>query len=224
MKQAASDLCPTCGQPILSEAEARRRELTRLRVARCRAKRQSVTVTRYSNGASVTVTHQNRKEGDEPCAKENSALRRDMSESAPCNAAPTSDPEGAARKAKPDVLPTSPEAVAVARLFSRRLTTAWNPKEIKAFRDCRKRAVLTVESMAIIAPYYAAERVKGHEGCHRRDLCTFLNNFDGELDRANAYASRRRPMTRAPEQTTEEYNRRLAESQAQADKLNGSHG
>lgn len=90
------------------------------------------------------------------------------------------------REGKKDVLPTTPEAIAVANLFNRRLTTPWGPKEIKAYRGAVKRGVLTVEAIETIAAYYSAERAKGEEGRHRRDLQTFLNNIDGELDRAKA--------------------------------------
>ncbi len=45
---------------------------------------------------------------------------------------------------------------------------------------------IALESLDLIERYYAVERAKGDEGIHRRDMLTFLNNFTGELDRANA--------------------------------------
>lgn len=36
----------------------------------------------------------------------------------------------------------------------------------------------------MVCRYTEAERAKGDDGRHRRDLLTFLNNFTGELDRA----------------------------------------
>lgn len=99
-------------------------------------------------------------------------------------------PNGAAAspslREKKDVLPTSPEAIAISNLFGRRLDTAWSPKEITKYRDLVRRKVATMESITIISEYYRREREKGTEGRHRRDLGTFLNNFDGELDRAQA--------------------------------------
>lgn len=86
-----------------------------------------------------------------------------------------------------DSLPTSPEATAIAQLFSRRLTTAWSQKEIEAFKSAMKREAITVDGVSLISEYYDSERAKGGSGIHRRDLCTFLNNYDGELDRANAF-------------------------------------
>lgn len=88
-----------------------------------------------------------------------------------------------------DVLPTSPEAIAIAQLFNRRFATAWSAKEIAAFRDGMKRASITLEAIETVSTYYKSERAKGGCGIHRRDLLTFLNHFDGELDRANAFKS-----------------------------------
>lgn len=101
-----------------------------------------------------------------------------------------------------DTLPTTPEATAVALLFSRRLSTPWTDGERSTFRELRRRGVLTVESMELIGRYYAAERAKGDDGHHRRDLPTFLNNFDGELDRATQSRAGRevRKAKAAPEE------------------------
>lgn len=97
---------------------------------------------------------------------------------------PTASPSA---KERGDVLPTAPEALAISELFGRKSQTAWSPKEITKYRDLIRRQVATLESIATIADYYRAEREKGPEGRHRRDLSTFLNNFDGELDRATAF-------------------------------------
>lgn len=88
-----------------------------------------------------------------------------------------------------DAKPKTPEALAVAELFNRRPETEWDDKEIKAFKALVKRKVMTLAAMGAISHYYAAERPKAGEGRHRRDLKTFLNNFDGELDRAEAFAA-----------------------------------
>lgn len=133
-------------------------------------------------------------------------------------------------KPKKDNVPTSPEALAVAALFRRRPETAWSDAEIKSFTAARKAKLLTVEDMIMIAKYYAAERAKGEEGRHRRDLGTFLNHAGGELDRATAFAATKQhgaaakpynvvPMP-APPPTAEElaeherYQARLAEAKA----------
>lgn len=84
----------------------------------------------------------------------------------------------------PDLLPTSEPSRRISTLFHRKPTTEWAPKDIKTFKGLAKRKVLTSESLDLIETYYAKERAKGDNGRHRRDLSTFLNNFDGELDRA----------------------------------------
>ena len=46
----------------------------------------------------------------------------------------------------------------------------------------------------MIERYYCVERAKGGHGAHRRDLTTFLNNYEGELDRARALDKRFKPI------------------------------
>lgn len=89
--------------------------------------------------------------------------------------------------------PTSEPAKRIAALFHRKLTTAWSEKEIKTFRKLVKLHCFDdLSDLALIERYYASERRK-ERGIHRRDLSTFLNNFLGELDRANDWASKLKP-------------------------------
>lgn len=90
-----------------------------------------------------------------------------------------------------DNVPTCPIALATATLFKRKPDQEWSEVEISIFKKARKRGVLTLESMTQIDRYYAAERRKGDDGMHRRDLLTFLRNCDGEADRARAHAGRK---------------------------------
>lgn len=99
----------------------------------------------------------------------------------------TADAVAAPQRAA-DNLPTSPEALALARLYKRAPDRPWSEKEIALFRAARKRGVLTPENMQMITRYYEAERKKCREGIYRRDLATFLGHCDGELDRARAFA------------------------------------
>lgn len=92
--------------------------------------------------------------------------------------------EAAAKKNAHDVLPTTPEAKTIAAMFNRKESTAWSAKEIEAYRGLVRAGLLTPENLELLGRYYAAERAKGDDGFHRRDLATFLNNFTGELDRA----------------------------------------
>lgn len=87
-------------------------------------------------------------------------------------------------------LPTSEPAIRISNLFSRRLTTAWSHKEIQTFKAIGK---IESDDLSLIEAYYAAERARGDDGCHRRDLQTFLNNFNGELDRARGWKLKTAP-------------------------------
>lgn len=87
---------------------------------------------------------------------------------------------------KESTKPVSEEARAIATLFHRKPSARWNTKEIRTFKDGVKRGVITLENIATIRPYHEAEVAKGKDGRHRRDIATFLHNFDGELDRARA--------------------------------------
>lgn len=89
------------------------------------------------------------------------------------------------------VIPTTEAGKFINSLFGHRETTGWSPKEVAKFKELSRRGVLTQENLALLGDYYAAERAKsasGGKGVHRRDLMTFLNNFDGELDRAHGAA------------------------------------
>lgn len=105
------------------------------------------------------------------------------------NIPPVAPIGGRERKAKSENIPTTPEAIKIAQLFHRRLTTAWDEKEIRAFKKLHP---IDSEELALAISYTEAERAKGNEGRHRRDMVTFLNNFRGEVDRAR----------QAPEQGT----------------------
>lgn len=71
----------------------------------------------------------------------------------------------------------------LARLFHRRETTPWSEKERKAFRAIGE---IQNEDLELLERYYAMQFPKDKD-YRRRDLCTLLNNFQGELDRARKY-------------------------------------
>lgn len=104
------------------------------------------------------------------------------------NGAAAAPPLGDGKK-EPDVIPKSTEAIAICKLFNRRPSTEWDTKHVRKFKDGVRRGVITIENIGKIQSYYESERPKGEEGRHRRDIGTFVNNFDGELDRAEAYLS-----------------------------------
>lgn len=80
-------------------------------------------------------------------------------------------------------IPQSPQALRLAKLYGRKPTTAWDIKEIKAFKAL---SPLADDDLDLVCRYTEAEQAKGEEGRHRRNLATLLNNFAGELDRARA--------------------------------------
>lgn len=95
----------------------------------------------------------------------------------------------------PKKCPTTVESLAIAAIFRRRQETEWATKEIAAYKELVRGKKIVLEEVELIARYYEAERKKtdrdGKEcGYHRRDLSTFLNNYQGELDRAREWARR----------------------------------
>lgn len=78
-------------------------------------------------------------------------------------------------------LPTSPEALRIASLFSRKPTTGWSAKEIVAFNNLKP---IDNDDLELVEDFYKSERASGRGQFCRHDLCTFLNNFLGEVDRA----------------------------------------
>ena len=84
-------------------------------------------------------------------------------------------------KPKPNSVPTTPQAIRIASLYRRRLTTPWSTKEIRSYKAI---GAIDPEDLELVCRYTEAERAKGDNGRHRRDLATFLNNYHGELDRA----------------------------------------
>jgi len=99
----------------------------------------------------------------------------------------------------PKNLPTTEPAKRIAALFRRRETTLWSDGEVKAFK---KIGPIEIADLELIETYYAAERAKGDDGRHRRDLSTFLNNFAGELDRARSPKVNGKKSGQYPEEIT----------------------
>jgi hypothetical protein len=84
--------------------------------------------------------------------------------------------------------PQCEEAIRLGKLFCRRTATDWEEKEVKVLK---KLMPIQIEDLDLLERYYAAERAKGKDGHHRRDLSTLLNNFSGELDRARIWSAPR---------------------------------
>lgn len=79
----------------------------------------------------------------------------------------------------------------IGAIYSRRPTTAWSEKEIRAYKQIAKGSNPHLEQeVELIERYYLSERKKGEKGIYRRDLLTLLNNWNGELDRAREWSAR----------------------------------
>ena len=88
-------------------------------------------------------------------------------------------------KPKPDNLPSSPTARAVAALFGRKPDQPWADDEIRALRDAVKSTLLTMETIEVVAAFYARERRREGHFC-RTSILTFCRHFGTELDKARA--------------------------------------
>src|ERR1700752_4423088 len=87
--------------------------------------------------------------------------------------------------------PRTTEGQRIAKLFHRKPSTPWTDKEIRRFKSLKKAGCFDDPAeLLMVERYYEAERKKGSDGIHRRDLYTFLNNYGGELDRARARRKR----------------------------------
>lgn len=142
-------------------------EQTRERVRRHREKKAG-NVPETACNAAVTPS--------EAVAEAGSGAKAEATPTLPAPASP-SGKNGSSR------LPTSREAVAIAELYSRRLTTEWSEKEIKAYKALHP---IDPSELELVIAYTQAQMAKGDKGIHRRDILTFLNNFRGEVDRARA--------------------------------------
>lgn len=100
---------------------------------------------------------------------------------------PPNPQRGNGAKAKESMLPTTEPSKRIALLYHRRLTTSWDEKDIKAFK---KIGLIDIQELELVCRYTEAERKKGEQGMHRRDLVTFCNNFSTEMDRAQEWAIR----------------------------------
>lgn len=74
----------------------------------------------------------------------------------------------------------TPEQIEVASWFSRRATTEWSAKELKAWKAVQP---INAEDFEAVKWFYT------ESGCPylRKDLQTLLNNWNGEVDRAKNY-------------------------------------
>jgi len=86
------------------------------------------------------------------------------------------------------LIPTTPQSQRIATIFHRKLTTAWQPNEVAAYK---RLGSIPEEDLAAVERYYAANWPPRRDvNILRHDLITFLNNFQGEVDRAHVGPTR----------------------------------
>lgn len=83
-------------------------------------------------------------------------------------------------------IPTTPHALRLSELFRRKPTTGWTEPEVKAFKAIHP---IDDSDLAAIEAYYSANWPPERDtNVLRHDLKTLLNNWPGEVDRANTWA------------------------------------
>lgn len=112
------------------------------------------------------------------------AYRAGQPPPAQINPEPESKTEPAEKEVKePDWFP-SPLQLRLGALFKRRPTTKWSKAELKAFKEIG--GGVSNEDLILLETYYSAAIPIKYD-YRRHDLSTFLNNFNGEVDRARKY-------------------------------------
>lgn len=103
-------------------------------------------------------------------------------------------------------LPQGPISQRMHALYRRRPGTHWDPKEVKALKALVKQGVFaTPAAMAdleMVERFYVAQRKRGPDGTHRRDLLTFLNRYRGEVDKARDWEEKGAARQRPPKQVS----------------------
>lgn len=88
------------------------------------------------------------------------------------------------------LLPSSPIALRMAAIMHRKSSTPWNlRKEIKPFRALSR--AISEEDLALVERYYARNWPPRTGVNHlRHDLATLINNWQGEVDRAQIWSEK----------------------------------
>ena len=95
-------------------------------------------------------------------------------------------------------VPTTEQALRIAKLVGRKSTTKWSDKEIRAYRKLGK---IHEEDFAAMEAYYG----DSSNAYLRRDVMTLLNNWPGEVDRAKAFVVAPKTKNGRSEHSQQEY-------------------
>jgi len=88
------------------------------------------------------------------------------------------------QKKKAKVEANTPEMETIGSWFGRKPETLWSVYEAEALRDLNP----TPDEIESMGRYYAA-KIQAKDDFRRRDVGTLLNNWTGELDRANRFTA-----------------------------------
>lgn len=80
-------------------------------------------------------------------------------------------------------IPTTDQSKRIAAIFHRRETTAWSEKEVESYKRI---GTAQPDDLTLVESYYKAS-LPADSDYRRHDLCTFLNNWQGEVDRARKW-------------------------------------
>lgn len=96
-----------------------------------------------------------------------------------------------------DNKPTDEYSIRIANMFHRRLITSWSSKEIEAYKKIRKN--IDPEEFEIVESYYS-KNWPPTRGVNilRTSPLIFLNNYQGEVDRARAAGMQPQEPTKKP--------------------------
>lgn len=98
---------------------------------------------------------------------------------------PSSPPATGRKEKRKDTTPTTPQALRVAAIFGRRPTTVWTGDEIEKYR---KIGPIEEDDLALVEAFYSAPDDNPDKPLyHRTTLEVFLNNFQGEMDKARKW-------------------------------------
>lgn len=161
------------------------KEQTRIRVARYRASKSN-NVTQCN--ADVTECNGSVTAGNEKVTP-SEAVSEARSEAEAPHHLPEEPPTprlspGVKEGKNSKSLPTTEQSKRIATIFHRRLTTPWQPNEVAAYK---KIGIIPTEDLLAVERYYSENWPPDrNKNILRHDLITFLNNIQGEIDRAHA--------------------------------------
>ncbi len=105
-------------------------------------------------------------------------------EAIPSTSPASASPSGVREGKKSNMVPTTPQSKRVAKIFHRKLETPWTKKEVESYKLLGD---IPEDDLAAVEAYYGSNWPPTRNvNILRHDLLTFLNNFSGEVDRANA--------------------------------------